>query len=591
MSSYLKRLILGVRFKLGLVWRREAVWLARRGRHHDAQWRYARATGVVPDSDDSWARLGQYLAEQVGTDLKIEALKAGLGRGAGTRAQSDLILALAGADRLAEALEQASALSDGEACRIVASAMTDRGQHEAAARFARLSTVLEPQSAAGWFQLGSAQAKLEHHQQALDSLAEATALEPGNHAWRATLGQIYADAGRPDDAKQVFRTILQHDPTHALAWSSLALLASKAQNTRHPNEIARKLSEELAGDRANAAAPVSPTQSASRGKPRLRLAQHLLALLPPGDRIVVLDGGARDAHADPRWRDLPPDRLEFHGFEPDPPECERLTATLRELGYAGAYYPIGLGKIDGIQPFHVNKASGGSSFLDQNRAVTDRWRFENPHATSLAREIFLPERTVDMPVATIARWAADSGIREIDFCKLNVQGAELDILAAAGPLLDDTLGVLSEVAFVESYVDRTFFSDIDTFLRNAGFTFFDFLAHHYIGRADSPVVAQHLPGGTGRLGQLVSTWGQLVEAHGFYLRDPIARGAGGNARPMPAARAIKLMVIAEVFGQVEYAFELGRWLAQRPETQDDLAANLRRSLDLAAAEYLGSTVA
>lgn len=591
MMSYLKRLALGVRFKLGLVWRQKAVWLAQRGRHHDAQRRFAKATGLVPDSDDSWARLGQFLAERVGTDLKIEALKAGLGRGAGTQAQSELILALASADRLGDALEQASALSDAEVCRIVASSLADRGQHETAAQFARLSTMLVPDNAAGWFQLGSMQAKIEHYQQALNSLTEALALEPGNHTWRATMGQIYAHAGRLDDAKQAFRAILQRDPVNPLAWSSLAHLASQTQNTRNPNEIARKISEDLAEDHAVAAAPVAPGRAATRGKSRLCLAQHLLPLLAPGDRIVVLDGGARDAHADPRWRELPPDRLEFHGFEPDPPECERLTTTLRELGYAGAYYPIGLGAIDGTMPFHVNKASGGSSFLDQNREVTDRWRFENPHATSLAREIFQPERTVDMPVATIARWAADTGIRGIDFCKLNVQGAELDILAAAGPLLDDTLGVLSEVAFVESYVDRTFFSDIDAFLRRAGFTFFDFLAHHYIGRADCPVVAQHLPGGTGRLGQLVSTWGQLVEAHGFYLRDPIARTAGGDVRPMSPARAIKLMVIAEVFGQVEYAFELGQWLARRPETPSDLAVRIRRSLDLSAAEYLGSATA
>lgn len=591
MISYLKRLILGIRFKLGLVWRQEAVSLARRGRHHDAQWRYARAAGLVPDSDESWLRLGQFLAERAGPDLKIEALKAGLGRGAGTQAQSELVLALADSGRLAEAVEQASALSDAEACRNIASALSTRSEHEAAARFARLSTVLAPNNGTGWFQLGSALAKVERYQEALDALTEAVALDPRNQTWRATLGQIYAHTGRLDEARQVFRGILQHDPVNPLAWSSLAHLASQTQNTRDPDAIARKISEELAGDRALAAAPATPASAPARGTSRLRLAHRLLSLLPPGERIVVIDGGARDAHADPRWRDLPPDRLEFHGFEPDPPECERLTATLRELGYAGAYYPIGLGKIDGTLPFHVNKASGGSSFLDQNRDVTDRWRFENPHATSLAREIFQPERTVDMPVATIARWAADTGLRGFDFCKLNVQGAELDILAAAGPLLDDALGVLCEVAFVESYVDRTFFSDIDAFLRRAGFTFFDFLAHHYIGRADCPVVAQHLPGATGRLGQLVSTWGQLVEAHGFYLRDPLARGSGvDGARPISPARVIKLMVIAEVFGQVEYAFELGQWLSQRPEA-GQLGAKVREALDLAASEYLGSAAA
>jgi hypothetical protein len=199
-----------------------------------------------------------------------------------------------------------------------------------------------------------------------------------------------------------------------------------------------------------------------------------------------------------------------------------------------------------------------------------------------APDIFFPTEEIPTAVTSLESWARENSIESIDFAKLNVQGGELEILRGAGALLDRSLGLLVEVAFVESYEKRPFFSDIDRFLRDRGFTFFDLLAHHYVGRADAPIVAQHLRSAKPALGQLISSWGQLIEGHALYLRDPIA-----GSRQDPPGRIIKLICIAEIFGQVEYAFELLGWLKARcrDRSKDVLAGRLDAIMADAEADY------
>jgi hypothetical protein len=187
-----------------------------------------------------------------------------------------------------------------------------------------------------------------------------------------------------------------------------------------------------------------------------------------------------------------------------------------------------------------------------------------------------------MRVVSLDDWAAEAGVHQIDFLKLNVQGGELEILNGAGTVLGGMLGILVEVAFVESYLARPMFIDIDAFLRRAGFTFFDLLAHHYVGRAAAPVTAQHLTLIEPKLGQRISAWGQLIEGHALYLRDPIAPGAGR----LDAARALKLAGLAEAYGQIEFAFEVLDWLVHHPDVSAGaLESRLRRLIDGGVEDY------
>ena len=314
----------------------------------------------------------------------------------------------------------------------------------------------------------------------------------------------------------------------------------------------------------------------------LILLPRLLSYLAPEERFVIIDGGAREMEQDFRWRPFPPERLRFFGFEADADEAARLDTLPTAAGLERRFYPAALGGTSGKATFEHNKASGGSSLLAQNRAITDRWKFENPSQISLAREMFFPTRREEIVVTTLADWARETGTPEVDFIKLNVQGAELDILKAGGKSVDSALGILLEVAFVESYRDRPMFSDVDEFLRGAGFVFFDLLAHHYIGRADAPVAVQQLLLAEAALSKQVSAGCQLIEGHALYMRDPIA----DNRSRLTPSRVVKLAALAEAFGQVEYAFELLAWLRGRDDVKDtDLAEALGKALHDAAMEY------
>jgi FkbM family methyltransferase len=333
----------------------------------------------------------------------------------------------------------------------------------------------------------------------------------------------------------------------------------------------------------HATAQRSGAQARYLGREELILLPRLMNLLPPDGRLTVVDAGAREVDADLRWRPFPPARLRFYGFEADADEAARLNEVSSTDGAERHFYPAGLWGSTGTIPFEHNKAGGGSSFLPQNRAVTDRWKFENPTEVSIASEMFYPVRTEQLAVVSLADWAAREGVANVDFLKINVQGGELEILQGAGPLLDGVLGVFLEVAFVESYRDRPMFSDIDAFLRKQGFTFFDLLAHHYVGRSASPVAAQHLSIVEPKLGQLVTAWGQLIEGHALYFRDPLGTTA---ASAMSPDNLIRLAALAEAWGQIEFAFEVLDALSRHPDVAGTpRAGEIRALIDDGAANY------
>lgn len=376
---------------------------------------------------------------------------------------------------------------------------------------------------------------------------------------RVTAGKKLAQSGHYQDAIRAFQSEISVDPYAAGAWQGIGEVAAKTgQAARLLDVVAEGVTEWTA---ANGTAQNDPDDQYRRRR-GLPLADRVLSEFLLHEKFVLLDGGAREAEADSRWSRLDSARLEIHGFEPAEAECTRLNAHAKANGINNHYYPVGLWSMDGTLPFHENHAGGGSSFMHQNQVVSDRWKFENTTQTSLSREIFRPKCTYDMKVITVETWARENHINALDFVKLNVQGGELEILKTTGPVLDTVLGLLAEVSFCESYVGRPFFSDVDVFLRSNGFVFFDLLAHHYIGREHSPLAQQHLKSVRPKLGQLTSAWGQLIEGHALYLRDPIAAHPTGPVDGTAARQALKLACIAEIYGQIEYAFELLHWVSR-----------------------------
>ena len=64
---------------------------------------------------------------------------------------------------------------------------------------------------------------------------------------------------------------------------------------------------------------------------------------------------------------------------------------------------------------------------------------------------------------------------KIDLLKIDVQGAELDLLLGAKKTLNKKLNILIEIHFLRSYENSPLFCDINSFLSKKGFIFKDFM--------------------------------------------------------------------------------------------------------------------
>lgn len=143
------------------------------------------------------------------------------------------------------------------------------------------------------------------------------------------------------------------------------------------------------------------------------------------------------------------------GFDADPVECQRLSG----LDPRTRFYPYALGAVDGATAtLHITASPGSSSLLEPNTDFISSFHY------APAMKVL---RTVPMKVTTLDTVCARERLQP-DALKLDVQGAELDVLRGAGSVLSTTLVVEAEVEFNEVYARQPLFGDLDRYLRARG---------------------------------------------------------------------------------------------------------------------------
>ena len=86
-------------------------------------------------------------------------------------------------------------------------------------------------------------------------------------------------------------------------------------------------------------------------------------------------------------------------------------------------------------------------------------------------------RTV--PAVRLDEVCAERGLEGPYLIKIDVQGAELDVLAGADRILEDTEYVLLEVSLFGFFVDGPQFYDVVSFMKDRGFVAYDIIGHNY----------------------------------------------------------------------------------------------------------------
>lgn len=181
----------------------------------------------------------------------------------------------------------------------------------------------------------------------------------------------------------------------------------------------------------------------------------LLQLLQPERLTQVVDIGANPIDGEPPYKKMLSESLCFvTGFKPQKSAFAELlskkTANERYLPYA-----VGDGQSHTLK---VCRSSGMTSLFEPDLNTLDLFAFLKPLA-EVTQRIEMTTRKLDDV----------SEIENIDFLKIDIQGAELSVFQHGIKKLAQTVAIQVEVSFVTLYENQPTLSDIDIELRRQGF--------------------------------------------------------------------------------------------------------------------------
>jgi FkbM family methyltransferase len=246
------------------------------------------------------------------------------------------------------------------------------------------------------------------------------------------------------------------------------------------------------------------------------------------------------------------EKLIAYGFEPNIEECQRLTKTNRN---PGIHYVPAFVKLDPSHPFAIAKAGKPhwsnnpwshlavahslesirpSQMSGQEKAALNLWS-----TTKLADQIndiyldkFLPEQ----------------GINSIDVCKIDVDGADFEILHSLEGFLAEKkmLALVVEINYFGSAneTDHTF-HNVDRYMRRHGFDLYGLTVNKYSAKS---LPAPYYFSGPGE-----NVMGRPYQGDALYVLDVFSAPA---ATQLTTEQLLKLVAIFALFNLPDWAAEL-----------------------------------
>jgi len=181
--------------------------------------------------------------------------------------------------------------------------------------------------------------------------------------------------------------------------------------------------------------------------------------LPNNGEITLGDVGAA-GKIEPRWRNYVKN-LNYIGFEPDARSRKIISNKITDYK-SYKILPYVLSDKVKTSTFNLCKKPQVSSLYKPNFYFLEKF----PDAKR-----FEVIETVDMDCVSLD----ELNLPKIDFLKLDIQGAENDVLKGANTMLKSVLGLELEVEFIELYKEQPLFGDICKTLSNNEIEFIDFV--------------------------------------------------------------------------------------------------------------------
>lgn len=170
--------------------------------------------------------------------------------------------------------------------------------------------------------------------------------------------------------------------------------------------------------------------------------KHAKAILKE-QLLTVVDAGAANGLI-PHWQTID-GFATVYGFEPHPEACKKLQAKYNQSAYAGLYkaIPTGLSRNGGNATLYVLNQPTGSSLLPVD--------MDSPYVHPDDPYIF-PITQITIQTETLEQALKKEQVAYVDMIKLDIQGAELDIMLGMGKnYLDNLVCAEMEVGFKSIY--------------------------------------------------------------------------------------------------------------------------------------------
>jgi FkbM family methyltransferase len=282
----------------------------------------------------------------------------------------------------------------------------------------------------------------------------------------------------------------------------------------------------------------------------------LAAQIVGGGRLRGLDVGARGDLPE-TW--LPLDGVaEFVCVEPDQAACERMRRTYDARGHGELYkiLPMALGDSNGPRTLYLTHSRGGSSFFNP----------DNPTSKAYSDWDYLfPIETTNLTTRHAGEALAEAGVDRVDFAKLDVQGAELEILSVLPPpLLGSMLCLELEAALQRKAPDYPTFPEVHGFMLAQGLELFDVrtLRRH---RAWNGKRSGYVVEALGVHAASPSVSGRIYEFDTLYMRPCERVIAAGD--PLPLRKLVVCFCLYGFFAEALHAVDAGQ--AARLFTPDE----------------------
>lgn len=168
---------------------------------------------------------------------------------------------------------------------------------------------------------------------------------------------------------------------------------------------------------------------------------------------------------------------EIIGFEIEKELCDKMNS---KASKGIRYYPYALGEKNEKKKLYNTKHPMCASLYKPNEKLIRL--YNNLDVSYLKSE-------TEIETISLDNFIDKHKIDEVDFIKIDVQGAELDIFKGGKNVLKNVLKIICEVEFVSMYENQPLFGDVNNFLTQHDFMFQKFIS--IAGRTLRPLIPKN----------------------------------------------------------------------------------------------------